>query len=340
MKKEQKKQKMTGDLYICHTVYHFLVALARWQEGGPVTFWLSTTISNAQQLAYQIRQSGAPVRVLVKDKDVLRSEFGFYPRPLLAEMRAFLQSFAHIYLFNDDTPEGFFCHRQKLAYVLLEDGYNYFTIAHQQGYPRSLKERLARQVKRRPLIRGYSSACQAIEINSWENLAVSQTDSRYAKLCVLPRKALFRQLSSEKESYMQAIFGPVPEVNERGRLALVLTQPLAQDGLMSPSQQAYFYEKVITRLQASGYQVLLKGHPRDHLTYDGIKGVTCLAQAVPVEYLALQGKLQLSLVVSHSSTANQFFEAPTVSQVFYDWARDSYDAQLLGDYGLDEGDIR
>ena len=340
MKMEDRKQKMTGELYICHTVYHFLVAMAHWDQTRPVTFWLSTTILKAQKLAEKIKESGAPVTVLVKDKEVLQSEYGFYAKSLLGDYLPFFQSFNPIYLFNDDTPEGFFCHRKKIPYHLLEDGYNYFTIAHQDGYPKTLKGKLARQLKRRPLIRGYSPACQVIEINSRENLAIAQTDNRWPKLRELSRKSLFTQLTPQKQAYLEAIFGPVMGESRSGRLALVLTQPLAQDGFMSSEQQENFYTQLVKKLQKLGYQVLFKAHPRDEMAYVMLEGMTPLPQEIPLEYLALKADFPLSLVVSHSSTANQFFDAPTTSQVFYDWATGQYDRQLLQHYGLSEGDLR
>ncbi len=340
MKTANKKQPMTEELYICHTVYHFLVAMAHWDDSRPVTFWLSTTILNAQKMADKIEESGAPVTVLVKDKAVLQSEFGFYAKSLLADYLPFFRSFHAIYLFNDDTPEGFFCHRKKIPYQLLEDGYNYFTIAHREGYPKTLKSKLARRLKRRPLIRGYSPSCQVIEMNSWENLAIDPKDNRWSKLRVLSRKTLFDQLTSQKQAYLQAIFGPVMKESLSGKQALVLTQPLAQDGFMSPEKQEYFYVQLVKKLQQLGYQVLFKCHPRDEMPYDKLEGITILAQEVPLEYLALKVNFPLSLVVSHSSTANQFFDPPTDSQVFYDWTTGQYDRQLLRHYGLSEGDLR
>lgn len=282
-------------IYICHTVYHLLIALCKLDLNEKNMVILFNKIPKREEIAQILREHKLEVQIYSESE---KKYIGF---PAADE--------ESLFLFNDWTNIGDFFRKNKMEYHLIEDGYNYFSINIYKKRTRFLIRAYYTLFKKdeRPL--GYSRFCKSIEVNS---LAVIPWDSRWKKFVSVSRTELFEKIPSKNRQLIFTLFH-VEEFHIKSQSVLVLTQPLAADRWYKTATESFqtldeqfdYYQKIIEKYRMLGYTVYLKIHPRDKVDYSSLN-VTLLPQNIPMELLDMVCDQKFSIGVTHSSTALDF----------------------------------
>ena len=252
-----------------------------------------------------------------------------------------------IYIYSDHIPVGWILDKNKIKYNLIEDGYNFFSYKYIDFRNRIFtKKATIRDYKdllkhlfflRRTKGPGFGKYCQSIEVN---DISVVPKDERYHKFKEVPRKNLFNNISEERKQLILRVFDveELSEVTEKS--VLILTQPLSIDGLMNRDNKQYgFYEKICDKYLSEGYEVYLKPHPRDTITYEKINGVNLIAQSVPMELIEMVSDVKFERIITHSSTAINFLTCGKEKEVFFDFNTREYDEKLLEKYNINKDEL-
>lgn len=252
-----------------------------------------------------------------------------------------------IYIYNDHIPIGWVLDKHKIRYNLIEDGYNFFSYKYTDFRNRVFtKKATIRDYKdllkhlfflRRTKGPGFSKYCQSIEVN---DISVVPKDERYYKFKEVPRKDLFNNISEERKQLILRVFD-VEELSEVAeKSVLILTQPLSIDGLMNSDDKQYgFYKKICDKYLSEGYEVYLKPHPRDTITYEKINEVNLIAQTVPMELIEMVSDVKFERIITHSSTAINFLTCGKEKEVFFDFNTREYDEKLLEKYNINKDEL-
>lgn len=252
-----------------------------------------------------------------------------------------------IYIYNDHIPIGWTLDKNKIKYNLIEDGYNFFSYKYIDFRNRVFtKKATIRDYKdllkhlfflRRTKGPGFSKYCQSIEVN---DLSVVPKDERYHKFKEVPRKELFENISEERKQLILRVFGVEELSGVTDKSVLILTQPLSLDGLMNSDDKQYgFYKRICDKYLSEGYEVYLKPHPRDTITYEKINGVNLIAKSVPMELIEMVSDVKFERIITHSSTAINFLTCGKEKEVFYDFNTREYDEKLLGKYNINKDEL-
>lgn len=282
-------------LYICHTPYHLLIALAKMELKDENKVWLADTIPEVEQFNQCLKNS-----FLVSHSEVIRER----PHPRNAFS---IEETCQVYIFNDCTFLGIFLRKQGISYTLIEESLDYYSYQTQWRSVGIKYKILWRTVKRLSPF-GHSNLVKKIEVNDISKVAFR--DGRINKLVEVPRENLFANLSESHRLELQKIF----KIDERTRFnsksVLILTQPLYQDNwdenIKSLSEQEDYYYQLCDFYMTQGFDVYIKPHPRDLVDYTAFEGVYCLKKEIPMEIYDVVGKYHFSKAVTHSSTAIEF----------------------------------
>ena len=165
-------------------------------------------------------------------------------------------------------------------------------------------------------------------------------DERYNKFKEVPRKELFENISEERKQLILRVFD-VEELSEVAeKSVLILTQPLSIDSLMDSDDKQYgFYKRICDKYLSEGYEVYLKPHPRDTVTYENINGVKLIAQTVPMELIEMVSDVKFERIITHSSTAINFLTCGKEKEIFYDFNTREYDEKLLEKYKINKDEL-
>ena len=329
-------------LYIFNTQYQFLIALIKVKENGTD----SLAIVN-RRLDERIQ------RILIKEnivKDIIHideSIFAFCKSMLQRrELKIRLKNFDKVNIFIDHFTIGAYLDKYKIPYNTIEDGYNFFMYEYRdfreklftkeatvQDYKEFIKHILFCK-KNKP---GFGKYCQSIEVN---DISVVPKDERYHKFKEVPRKELFNNISEERKQLILRVFD-VEELSEvKYKSVLILTQPLSIDGIMNSDDKQYgFYKKICDKYLSEGYEVYLKPHPRDSVSYERINGAKLIAQSVPMELIEIVSDVKFERIITHSSTAINFLTCGKEKEVFYDFNTREYDEKLLEKYNINKDEL-
>ena len=329
-------------LYIFNTQYQFLLALIKVKDDGTD----SLAIVN-RRLDERIQ------RILIKEnivKDIIHideSIFAFCKSiPQRRELKMRLENFNEVNIFIDHFTIGAYLDKYKIPYNTIEDGYNFFMYKYRdfrdklftkeatvQDYKEFIKHILFCK-KNKP---GFGKYCQSIEVN---DISVVPKDERYHKFKEVPRKELFENITEERKQLILRVFD-VEELSEvKDNSVLILTQPLSIDGLMDSDDKQYgFYKRICDKYLSEGYEVYLKPHPRDTITYEKMNGVKLIAQTVPMELIEMVSDVEFERIITHSSTAINFLTCGKEKEVFYDFNTREYDEKLLEKYNINKDEL-
>ena len=252
-----------------------------------------------------------------------------------------------IYIYSDHIPIGWILDKYKIKYNLIEDGYNFFSYKYTDFRNRIFtKKSTVRDYKelfkhylflRRNKGPGFSKYCQSIEVN---DKSVVPKDERYHKFKEVPRKELFENISEERKQLILRVFGVEELSGVTDKSVLILTQPLSLDRLMNSNEKQYgFYKKICDKYLSEGYEVYLKPHPRDTITYEEINGVNLIAQTVPMELIEMVSDVKFERIITHSSTAINFLTCGKEKEIFFDFNTREYDEKLLGKYNINKDEL-
>ena len=328
------------NVYICHTNYHLLLSLIKLNIEDTNDIVVFDDIINVDRIIENVEEYCPQIQIYIK-KNSMYSKFKKVSfktkkvrRRLLKEI-IYFKKFNNIYIFNDFTRVGVFLHQYKIPYDLLEDGYNYYSFIKKE--PVNIKIILNYILKDIPFPRGNSKYCQSIEVN---DISVVPKDKRYHKFKEVPRKDLFNNISEERKQLILRVFDveELSEVTEKS--VLILTQPLSIDGLMNSDDKQYgFYKKICDKYLSEGYEVYLKPHPRDTITYEKMNGAKLIAQTVPMELIEMVSHVKFEQLITHSSTAINFLTCGREKEIFFNFNTREYNEKLLEKYNINKDEL-
>lgn len=329
-------------LYIFNTQYQFLIALIKVKGDGTD----SLAIVN-RRLDERIQ------RILIKEnivKDIIHideSIFAFCKSiPQRRELKIRLENFDKVNIFIDHFTIGAYLNKYKIPYNTIEDGYNFFMYEYRdfrdklftkeatvQDYKEFIKHILFCK-KNKP---GFGKYCQSIEVN---DISVVPKDERYHKFKEVPRKELFENISEKRKQLILRVFDVEALSEVKDKSVLILTQPLSIDDLLNGDDKQYgFYKRICDKYLSEGYEVYLKPHPRDGVTYENINGVKLIAQTVPMELIEMVSNVKFERIITHSSTAINFLTCGKEKEIFFDFNTREYDEKLLEKYNINKDEL-
>lgn len=335
-----------GRMYICVTPYQLLLTILKIEDGKSELV-LQEGITDKEIISNLSKER------IFKKIDILNMLIFDGVKKYITnkrKMAGFITRFKEaddIYIYNDHTPVGWILDKNKIKYNLIEDGYDFFSYKYIDFRNRVFtKKATIRDYKdllkhlfflRRTKGPGFSKYCQSIEVN---DISVVPKDERYHKFKEVPRKDLFNNISEERKQLILRVFGVEELSGVTDKSVLILTQPLSIDGLMNSDDKQYgFYKKICDKYLSEGYEVYLKPHPRDAVTYEKMNGVNLIAQSVPMELIEMVSDVKFERIITHSSTAINFLTCGKEKEIFFDFNTREYDEKLLEKYKINKDEL-
>lgn len=305
-------------LYICSTYYHVYITLLKQFaspfEGDliicddlPTGGTLASNIraTNMFHNVWFIKQSELPP---VRSKNVIDYLFFKHNRrsKILRTMLPFsVHNYEDIYIYHDGIPLGTYLNDERVPYHLIEDSLNFYQYVYQSSQahflpPHNLVYWIRRFFNAGYFPLGFSPFLLDIEVNNRSNL---QIPSR--KVIEYPRSRL-EQISIAQIQLLYDLFGFSFGTINNTDCAIILTQPLFQDGICSSEEKQYLiYQELSNYLQKKGYHIFLKPHPRDICSYFNLP-VKIIDRYFPSELFALQRRniFDCAVTISSSSITN------------------------------------
>lgn len=310
-------KKEDSFLYICSTYYHVYITILKKMNKYPIdSVVICDDIPDGEGLVSRLRECGLFCNVWYVEQSLFPEERGknrldwmFFQhkrrakkiRPLLPFS---LGNYESIYIFHDGTPLGMYLMDEKKKYHLLEDALNFYQIILQTNHSEHLVKDGWKKTLRLLFRSGYfplgaSPYLLDIEVNDRENLQI-----RTKKVIEYPRKDLEKILSEKQKAVLLSVF-QFPSLHEGKEevVALVLTQPLFQDGVLSSREEQWgIYEEIVCFYQEKGCKVWIKAHPRDDMDYTALE-IMNVPKNFPAELFQFVRKEPFDYVVTVSSTA-------------------------------------
>lgn len=332
--------------YICATNYHILITLLKIDFKSKVNLFLPNS-SEFDVITTNLKKEKIFNRIVRLDFFIYNSKNRNTIRKETDRLLLELNDVENIYIYNDHIPISWILHKKKIPYHVIEDGYNFFSYEYKDFRDDIFSKRVKLSdyknlikhmfILRRTKGPGFSKYCQSIEVN---DMSVVPKDERYHKFKEVPRKELFENISEERKQLILRVFGVEELSGVTDKSVLILTQPLSIDGLMNSDDKQYgFYKRICDKYLSEGYEVYLKPHPRDTITYEEMNGVNLIAQTVPMELIEMVSDVKFERIITHSSTAINFLTCGEEKEVFYDFNTREYNEKLLEKYNINKDDL-
>ena len=332
--------------YICATNYHILITLLKINFKSKVNLFVPNS-SEFDVITTNLKKEKIFNRIVRLDFFIYNSKNRNTIRKETDRLLLELNDVENIYIYNDHIPISWILHKKKIPYHVIEDGYNFFSYEYKDFRDDIFSKRVKLSdyknlikhmfILRRTKGPGFSKYCQSIEVN---DMSVVPKDERYHKFKEVPRKELFENISEERKQLILRVFGVEELSGVTDKSVLILTQPLSIDGLMNSDDKQYgFYKRICDKYLYKGYEVYLKPHPRDTITYEEMNGVNLIAQTVPMELIEMVSDVKFERIITHSSTAINFLTCGEEKEVFYDFNTREYNEKLLEKYNINKDDL-
>ena len=332
--------------YICATNYHILITLLKIDFKSKVNLFLPNS-SEFDVITTNLKKEKIFNRIVRLDFFIYNSKNRNTIRKETDRLLLELNDVENIYIYNDHIPISWILHKKKIPYHVIEDGYNFFSYEYKDFRDDIFSKRVKLSdyknlikhmfILRRTKGPGFSKYCQSIEVN---DMSVVPKDERYHKFKEVPRKELFENISEERKQLILRVFGVEELSGVTDKSVLILTQPLSIDGLMNSDEKQYgVYKRICDKYLSEGYEVYLKPHPRDTITYEEMNGVNLIAQTVPMELIEMVSDVKFERIITHSSTAINFLTCGEEKEVFYDFNTREYNEKLLEKYNINKDDL-
>ena len=332
--------------YICATNYHILITLLKINFKSKVNLFVPNS-SEFDVITTNLKKEKIFNRIVRLDFFIYNSKNRNTIRKETDRLLLELNDVENIYIYNDHIPISWILHKKKIPYHVIEDGYNFFSYEYKDFRDDIFSKRVKLSdyknlikhmfILRRTKGPGFSKYCQSIEVN---DMSVVPKDERYHKFKEVPRKELFENISEERKQLILRVFGVEELSGVTDKSVLILTQPLSIDGLMNSDDKQYgFYKRICDKYLSEGYEVYLKPHPRDTITYEEMNGVNLISQTVPMELIEMVSDVKFERIITHSSTAINFLTCGEEKEVFYDFNTREYNEKLLEKYNINKDDL-
>lgn len=316
-------------LYICSTYYHvFITMLKQLSQRETADLVICDDLPTGQELSQRIRETGlfrnvwfveqhrlpeVPARGIV---DAVLFQHKRRARTLRPLLPFSVGDYSDICIYHDGTALGCYLNDEGAAYHLIEDSLNFYQYVYQSSqacllYPHNFRYRIRRLLKAGYFPLGFSPYLVDIEVNDKNNLQIPS-----GAAVEKPRSQLMEHLSPEQISLLFRIFGYHPVENYGELSAIILTQPLFQDGACAnEEEQRGIYREIAEFLKDKGYCVSLKPHPRDSVNYEQLP-VTIIQGYFPSELFGLGKNTVFDCAVTVNSSALAVF--PARKRYFWD----------------------
>lgn len=272
------------DIYICHTMYHLLIALVRAMRAEtPACLVLSNAVPRAEAMKARLEAAGggalwADIRVVDEARlDAQNSESGFY-RLRHPGRRPYFRlpgGPARVYISNDWSALGRYLQREKIPYILCED-----TMGGTLDPDQHLLDEQRAAPPGRYQYWGDSRFCQTVESEDAARCTLFPPE----KLTTFSKKALLESLTDAEKAMVRRVFvnGPLPEHAENA--TLLLPRSFVLDGLMDQKTQDAMFLAVAGHYNDG--PLFIKTHPRDETDYAALfPEAVILDRAMPSEVL-------------------------------------------------------
>ena len=228
-----------GDIFICHTLYHVLIALVRALRSRPgkSTLVLSTCVPEAETLRAKLLDAVPDLwdAVLIVDEEKLdaqNSESDFYRLRHPFRKPYFTLPKGHVYISNDWSALGRYLQRERRVYTLCEDTF---------GGTLDPDQHLLDEQRTNPRgpyrYWGDSPCCRTVESEDAARCSIFGVD----KLVTVSKAQLLESLMEEEKAIIRRVFLAVPLPEHVQGACLLLPRSFVLDGLMDqPTQDAMF----------------------------------------------------------------------------------------------------
>ena len=333
-------------IYICATKYHILITLLKIDLKNKINLFAPRT-NEFDGIIINLKREKIFNRIVRLDYFIYNSKNRNTIRKETDKLLLELNDVENIYIYNDHIPISWMLHKKKIPYHVIEDGYNFFSYEYKDFRNDIFSKRVKLSdfknlikhifILRRTKGPGFSNYCQSIEVN---DISVVPKDERYHKFKEVSRKDLFNNISEERKQLILRVFGVEKLSGITDKSVLILTQPLSIDGLFNSAEKQYgFYKQICDKYLSEGYEVYLKPHPRDTVTYEKMNGVNLILQTVPMELIEMVSDVKFERIITHSSTAINFLTCGKEKEIFYDFNTREYDEKLLEKYKINKDEL-
>lgn len=188
---------------------------------------------------------------------------------------------SQIYLCGSDSSKSYFMYTYaKNNIYMIEDGARTYT--KRQGY---FEQFIKSYITKTPLGGGFDSEITKLYAQFPEKLP-KELQSKATELNIKKEVDKFEQ--GLKDELFEIFLSKETFKIEGKQLALVLTQPISEDGLVLNEQvKIAIYKDMISKVP-SHLKVILKTHPRERTQYENhFKDITVLPALFPIELLSL-----------------------------------------------------
>lgn len=271
-----------GAVFICHTLYHVLIALVRTLRGRPgrSTLVLSLCVPQADALRARLLDAAPELwdEILLVDEEKLdaqNSESSFYRLCRPGRRPYFVLPKGTVYISNDWSALGRYLQRERRVYTLCED-----TFGGTLDPDQHLLDAQRAAPAGRYLYWGDSPCCRTVESEDAARCRIFGAD----KLVTLSKAQLLESLTDEEKAVVRAVFlrEPLPE-NTAGA-TLLLPRSFVLDGLMEQPEQDAMFLAVAEKYCAD--PLFIKTHPRDSTDYGALfPHAVILPRTMPSEVL-------------------------------------------------------
>lgn len=197
-----------GDIFICHTLYHVLIALVRALRSRPgkSTLVLSTCVPEAETLRAKLLDAAPDLwdAVLIVDEEKLdaqNSESDFYRLRHPFRKPYFTLPKGHVYISNDWSALGRYLQRERRVYTLCEDTF---------GGTLDPDQHLLDEQRTNPRgpyrYWGDSPCCRTVESEDAARCSIFGVD----KLVTVSKAQLLESLMEEEKAIIAGCFWPFP----------------------------------------------------------------------------------------------------------------------------------
>lgn len=266
------------DCYICHTMYHVLIALVRSLRAGPACVVLSTAVPDAEALRARLEAAGPGVTVVDEARlDEQNSESAFYRlrHPGRRPYFRLPDGVERVYISNDWSALGRYLQREKIPYILCED-----TVGGTLDPDQHLLDEQRAAKPGRYLYWGDSPCCRLVESEDAGRCTLFPAQ----KLVTFSKKALLEGLTDAEKAVVRRVFLTAPLPEKADNATLLLPRSFVQDGLLDQASQDAIFQAVAA--QYNDGPLFIKTHPRDDTDYAALfPGAVILDRRMPSEVL-------------------------------------------------------
>ena len=252
-----------GDIFICHTLYHVLIALVRALRSRPgkSTLVLSTCVPEAETLRAKLLDAAPDLwdAVLIVDEEKLdaqNSESDFYRLRHPFRKPYFTLPKGHVYISNDWSALGRYLQRERRVYTLCEDTF---------GGTLDPDQHLLDEQRTNPRgpyrYWGDSPCCRTVESEDAARCSIFGVD----KLVTVSKAQLLESLMEEEKAIIRRVFLAVPLPEHVQGACLLLPRSFVLDGLMDQPTQDAMFAAVAKKYCTE--PLFIKTHPRDTTDY-------------------------------------------------------------------------